>query len=123
MFFEENPYALYISFDQSEDNPKTLEYKENIYKKYTTDYLYFDKIPPVLYVRNRRDGDKIFSSGMNKSIKRLMTSSDYCPDERYLVPFVCDGEKILLVPGVSVCDNCKMSEENNKRISVSLYKI
>ena len=122
MIFEENPYALYISFDQNEDIPKTLKNKENIYKKYTTDYLYFDTIPSVLSVRNRHNGDKIYASGMNKSIKRLMLNSDYCADERYFVPFVCEGDKILLVPGVCTCDDCKMSDRKKEKISVSLYK-
>ena len=122
VFFEENPYCLYISFDENEDIPQTLVNEEIIYKKYTTDYLYFDTIPHVLTVRNRRDGDKIESGKMNKSVKRLMNSSNYTEKERYLVPFVCDGDKILLVPGLAVCDDVKQSTERTKRISVTLYK-
>ena len=122
VFFEENPYCLYISFDQNEDIPQTLVKEEIIYKKYTTDYLYFDTIPYVLCVRNRRDGDRIASGRMNKTVKRLMTSSPYPEDERYLVPFVCDGEKILVIPGVAVCDDCRQSIEKKQRISITLYK-
>ena len=120
--FEETPYALYISFDVNLDISQTLEFEENVYKKVTTDYLYFDTIPPVICVRNRRDGDKIFSSGMNKSVKRIMLDSEYSSDERYLVPFVCSEEKILAVPGLAVCDDCRKSEGKDKIISVSLYK-
>lgn len=121
-FFEENPYALYISFDQNKDIPQTLENGEIVYKKYTTDYLYFDTIPHVLFARNRRDGDKIQSKGMNKSIKRIMTDSAFGVKERYLVPFICDNEEILLVPGCVKNDKCKKSEHADKIMSVSLYR-
>ena len=122
VFFEENPYALYISFDQNEDIPQTLENREIIYKKYTTDYLYFDTIPHVLRVRNRKNGDKIYSGSMNKSVKRLMTDSCYTEKERYLVPFVCEGEEILLVPHLEVNDKCKRSTEKTETVSVTLYR-
>lgn len=121
IFFEENPYALYISLDQNEDIPQTLVNNRIVYKKYTTDYLYFDTIPFVLHVRNRREGDKITNGKMNKSIKKLMSSSRFDEDERYLVPFVCEDEKILLVPSLAVCDECKEGHERKQRISVSLY--
>ncbi len=121
VFFEENPYALYITFDQTKDIPQTLRNKEIIYKKYTTDYLYFDKIPDVFCIRNRRDADKIKSGMMNKSIKRLMTGSPYSEKERYLVPFVCDREKILLVPGVARNDDCNKTDKAGC-VSVTLYR-
>ncbi|MBQ7399136.1 MAG: tRNA lysidine(34) synthetase TilS [Clostridia bacterium] len=122
VFFEENPYALYISFDQNEDIPQTLVNGEIIYKKYTTDYLYFDTIPRVFRIRNRREKDKITSGRMNKSIKRLMTSSDYADKDRYFVPFVCMDERIILVPGVAVSDALRQSTERTQKVSVTLYR-
>ena len=120
-FFENSPYALYISFYQNRDNPQTLSNKENIYKKYTTDYLYFDTIPSVIYARNKRNGDKIHSGKMHKSVKRLLLASDLDQNSKNLVPIITDGEKILAVPGVSVCDDCKMSENGKECVAVSLY--
>ena len=122
MFFEENPYALYISFDQNADIPQTLVKDEIVYKKYTTDYLYFDTIPRELVIRNRRHGDKIKSANMTKSIKRLLTDSLFNERERFFVPFVAKGDKILLVPGVAVCDDCKKNENKNECVSVTLYR-
>lgn len=121
MFFKDSPYALYITFDQNKDIPQILENDEIIYKKYTTDYLYFDTIPHVLFVRNRQDGDKIFACGMNKSIKRIMNDSVVCPQQRYLVPFVCDGTGIVCVPGTCVSDRCKKGENKEYTLCVSLY--
>ena len=122
MFFEENLYALYISFDKNKDIPKTLVNKENVYKKYTTDYLYFDTIPHVLRVRNRRDGDKILCAKMHKSVKRIMISSPYKQEERYCVPFVCDDKEIILIPGVSKHDNCHENSQNTRCVTVVLYR-
>ena len=121
VFFEENPYALYITFDKIKDIPQILINKEIIYKKYTTDYLYFDTIPDVFYIRNRRNADKIKCGRMNKSIKRLMLDSPYSENERYLIPFVCDGEKILLVPGVARNDDCNKTDKA-ECVSVTLYR-
>ena len=123
IFFEENPYALYISFDENKDIPQTLENEENIYKKYTTDYLYFDTIPHVLRVRNRREGDKIYSGKMHKSIKRLMNNSPYTQRERFLLPFVCDNGEVILVPGVSMHDKCRKASDKKRCITVALYSL
>jgi len=122
IFFEENPYALYISFDSNKDIPQTLENEEIVYKKYTTDYLYFDTIPDVLFARNRRDGDKILSGKIHKSIKRILTDSHFDQEERYLVPFITDGERILLIPSVLANDECKNDGKRKKIVCVTLYK-
>ncbi len=121
-FFEENPYALFISFDGNKDIPQTLENDEIVYKKYTTDYLYFDTIPNVLFARNRCDGDKILSGRIHKSVKRILNDSHFCEEERYLVPFITDGEKVLLVPSVLANDECKNDGKREKTVCVTLYK-
>ncbi len=120
-FFENSPYALYITFDQSEKALQILEKDEFVYKKVTTNYLYFDTIPQCLYVRNRRAGDKITSGKMNKSLKRLLNMSRYNEWERNALPIVCDEKEILLVPDVALCDNCKKNDNKKVIASVSLY--
>ena len=121
VFFEENPYSLYITFDQNKDIPKTLENKENIYKLYNTDYLYSAKIPDSLYARNRRDGDKILSGNMHKSLKRLLCASGLDGVMRDMLPVICMDEDIILVPGVAVCDSFKKRRESTRQFSVSVY--
>lgn len=120
-FFEENSYALYISFDESFDIPQTLENKENIYKIYTTDYLYFDTIPNGLSARNKRDGDKIFSCSMHKSLKRLLSAERIPENARKMLPVVENDGEIVLVPGVCICDNCKKNSNEKMKVSFSLY--
>ena len=121
-FFDESPYALYVVKGASAQVPETLENKEIVYKKYTTDYLYFDTIPDVLLVRNRKNGDKIISGGMTKSVKRILVSSAYSEHDRYLVPFICDGERLLLVPAAAKDDNCKFSGKN-ECLAIALYRM
>jgi tRNA(Ile)-lysidine synthetase-like protein len=120
VFFEENPYALFVTQDEGENIPETVENKEIVYKKYITEHMYFDIIPDKLFVRNRRDGDKIKSGGMNKSVKRLLLSSDIPEEDRYLVPFISGGGRLLLVPGAAKDDNLKHGGKNC--ISVTLYR-
>ncbi len=119
-FFENSPYALYITFDQNEKNPQILENRQFVYKKVITHYLCFDTIPEYLLARNKRTGDKITSGKMNKSLKRLFTSSELDEWERNALPLICDKEKILLVPCVALCDECK--KDKKVKISISLYK-
>ena len=121
MFFDKNPYALYVSEGEGEDIPETLENNETVYKKYATDSLYFDTMPDKLFVRNRRDGDKIKSGGMNKSVKRLLLAEGFPEGDRYLVPFISDGERLLLVPAVAKDDNLKHGGKD-KCITVTLYR-
>ena len=120
-FFEENSYALYITFDESFDIPQTLENEENIYKIYTTDYLYFDTIPNGLSARSRCDGDKIFSCSMHKSLKRLLNAEKLSESEKRMLPVVEKDGEIILVPGVCVCDDCKKKSNGKVKASVSLY--
>ena len=121
MFFDENPYALYVSEGEGKDIPETVENNKIVYKKHVTERLYFDTIPDKLFVRNRRDGDRIKSGGMNKSVKRLLSSEGFNEDDRYLVPFISDGERLLLVPAVAKDDNLKR-DDKEKCITVTLYR-
>ncbi|MBQ8758786.1 MAG: hypothetical protein IJZ20_03740, partial [Clostridia bacterium] len=57
-----------------------------------------------------------------KSIKRLMTCSDYADKDRYFVPFVCMDERIILVPGVAVSDALRQSTERTQKVSITLYR-
>lgn len=116
-------FALYVGNATKTHFPETISDGENIYKKYTTDYLYFDTIPNSLFARSRRDKDTISSGGMNKSVKRIMNSQNVPRDERFLLPFVCDDGKILCIPSVAVCDECKKMNDNGREcVAVVLYK-
>jgi tRNA(Ile)-lysidine synthase len=69
--------------------------------------------------RNRREGDKILSGGMHKSVKKLMCDKKIPSDERDSLPIICDGDGIILIPSVAIRDKAK---NQNGSISVTIYK-
>lgn len=86
-------------------------------------YLDKTKISGTLYARNRRNGDKIFSCGMHKTVKSLFNEKQISQNIRGLVPFVCDDTGILFVPNVAVNDRHRQNgilPENRLRINIYL---
>ena len=117
------PFALYISFDKNADIPKTIKNKEFIYKKVTSDYLYFDRIPECLTARSRQSGDKIRLNGMSKSLKRLMNEAEIPEKIRFSLPVICEKDEIIFVPYTAICDRCRKGNGKSVSVSVSLYTI
>ena len=71
-----------------------------------------------LYARNRREGDRILSGGMHKSVKKLMCDKKLDSEIRDSLPLLCDGDGIVWIPYVAVRDKAK---KQNGDISVTLY--
>lgn len=71
-----------------------------------------------LIARNRREGDKILSGGMHKSVKKLMCDKKIPLSKRNSLPVVCDKDGILWIPFVATRDGA-----NNKNGNIILlYK-
>ena len=122
-FFEHSPFALLLSYDNNKDIMQTICNNKIIYKKYTTDYLYFDTIPDSLYSRNRRESDVIFHGNMHKKLKRIFNSADFDKNLRDTLPLICAKDKsILLVPSVCVSDALKKNKNKSHILYVTLYK-
>ncbi|MBP3580399.1 MAG: tRNA lysidine(34) synthetase TilS [Clostridia bacterium] len=122
---EGTDFSVFLSFDKSIDFAETITYNnEIIYKKYTTDYLYSDKIPDSLFARNRKPGDTIFCNGINKSVKRLMCEKKLDVDDRLSLPLICDIEtgKIILVPNVAKKDDFCDDGKANSCVCVAIYR-
>ncbi len=60
-----------------------------------------------LVARSRREGDKILSGGMHKSVKKLMCDKKIPISKRNSLPVVCDKDGILWIPGVAMRDGAK----------------
>lgn len=119
-FFQDSPYALFITSDKNANIPQTLCNKENVYKLYNTDYLYSDTILDSLFAENKRDGDKIFSNGMHKSLKRILSSSEFEGKNREMLPIIKHDGKIVLVPSLCKSDDYK-KDSGIYLVSLSLY--
>ena len=91
----------------------------NIYKSDSTAAVASDKIVGNLYARNRMPGDKILLGGMHKSVKKLMCDKKIDISVRDKLPIVCDGEGIVFVPFIGVCDRVK-TKKNEKMTYISL---
>ena len=78
----------------------------------TGDILTLDHCPEDLVARSRREGDKILSGGMHKSVKKLMCDKKIPISKRNSLPIVCDESGILMIPGVAVRDGVKIKKEN-----------
>lgn len=75
---------------------------ENIYKFATKARIDFDTINTI--ARNRREGDRITVRGVRKSVKKLMCDEKLDVSLRDRIPLVCEGDTVLCIPGVAVCD-------------------
>lgn len=101
-------------------NSDTMEYNENVYKLYNTDYICSDKIIKNICVRNRIDGDKLEHNGLHKSVKRMFCEKKIPIYLRNTLPFVCVGEKIAYVPFLGVSDGFR-NRENSFVIKITVY--
>ncbi len=91
----------------------------NIYKSETTAAIASDKICGSLYARNRLPGDRILMGGMHKSLKKLMCDQKIDLSIRDKLPIICDGDGIVFVPFVGICDRVK-SKKNEQMTYISL---
>lgn len=67
-----------------------------------------------MYVRPRRNGDKILSLGVNKSVKRCFINNKVPVELREAVPVICDDEGIIYVPFVGATDRVFSKGEGRK---------
>ena len=77
--------------------------------------LDLDEVKQPLYVRNRRDGDKMTVKGMlgRKKISDIFIDDKIVTKERDLWPIVCDADdNIVWLPGLKKSKFCK--EKNEK---------
>ncbi len=85
-----------------------------------------DAVTDEMHLRPRREGDVILTSGMHKSLKKLMNEKKVPIELRGKLPLLVSGDEILWIPGVALSDKIKRSgrpTENFYRITVKLPKM
>ena len=95
---------------------------ENIYKNFIHTAIPFDKIKGQLYVRSRREGDKYTYGNMTRSVKKLLCDKKVPTDVRSKLPFICDDDGILWIPGFPAREICEKDENNKLYIYVEKNK-
>ncbi len=79
-------------------------YNINIYNLFIQQNISFDTIYGSIFVRCRKSGDRIFSGGMHKKVKKLMCDKNVPLRYRNELPLFCDEKGILWVPSVQLRD-------------------
>ncbi len=97
--------------ESAENSAKKHNYLQNIYKKSTTTLIYSDRISEGLFVRPKKEGDKILTGGMHKKLKKLFCDKKIPLEQRNSTPIFCDSNGIIWVPYIALRD----SEKNAKR--------
>ena len=80
-----------------------------------------DKINRMFTLRHRRAGDKIFMGGMHKSVKKLMCDKKIPTELRSRIPMICDGDRIVAIPFVGVCDEAKPKKDATNNLLIQFY--
>jgi len=84
--------------------------------------LDFDTLRLPLKVRNFRSGDRIIYRGKEIKVKELFQKMGIVWEWRRSLPFFCDAEKIIWIPGIALDERVKV-KENSKRMLFILCKV
>ncbi len=82
----------------------------------------YDNIKSVIYVRNRKNGDRFSPLGMKgrKKLKDFFIDEKIPKEDRNKIPLVLDGEEIIWIVGLRISENYKVSS-NTENVLVLEY--
>lgn len=80
----------------------------------------FEKCCPPFQVRNFRNGDRIWQGGKEIKVKELFSRQGIVRGWRKLIPFICDREKILWIPGLALDERIRVRENSKQILVVSI---
>ena len=72
-----------------------------------------------LYLRPKRDGDRVFYGGMTHKIKKLYSDRKIPVSKRPLIPLLCDDKGVVWAPGFGV-RNDRGTDKSSKSIYASI---
>jgi tRNA(Ile)-lysidine synthase len=75
-----------------------------------------------LYIRSRRDGDRIFQGGMSKKIKTILCDKHIPSHLRDRIPIICDDNGIVAIGNLCMRDGCKY-RGNGEKTEIIFYQI
>ena len=90
---------------------------KNIYKNSTTTLISSDRINNGLFIRTRREGDKILCGGVHKKLKKLLCEKKISLKMRSKLPIFYDADGVVWIPLVALRDGEKKTE-NQTRITL-----
>jgi len=81
-----------------------------------------EKCVPPFYLRNFREGDRIVWAGKKRKVKELFEEFGIIREWRRLLPFLCDQEKILWMPGLALDERVRVQENSKSILYVRMWK-
>lgn len=109
---EKNGTEIHLPDGSMLKTEKNNAHDINVYKLSICHTLNSAKIKGSVYARFRREGDFIVSGHHRKSVKKLLCEKKVPPDERGSLPFLCDDEGILWIPGVALRDGVSGKDDD-----------
>lgn len=96
---------------------KTFEKADRLldFKSHFCAFLDNDMIDGNVYVRTRKAGDVIVAEKITKSVKEFFINKKIPISQRDHYPIICDNKGIVWVPGLSVADRVKITN-NTKTV-------
>jgi len=74
----------------------------------------------MLFIRSRRDGDRIvwFPDGKTKKIKNILIDSKIPREDRNRIPLLCTGTEVLAIVGSRVSEKYKVTDETREALVI-----
>lgn len=93
-------------------------------RKSAVDYDVIGGDSARLYIRNRRDGDRIavYKNGRSRKLKKLFIDLKIPRDERESVPILCTEDNIISAVGVRVGEPYKITKRTEKALVIDYLK-
>ncbi len=101
---------------------RCFSYEKNgeIPKNKYTKWFDYDKIEGALYLRLRKDGDRMGMVQGSKSVKQLYMEHKIEKEERGRSLLLADEAQVLWIPGVRSCDNYRIDDKTKTILEVRL---
>lgn len=99
----------------------TTDADANVHTLFAKCCFDYDKIKGSLFMRNRRNGDKVelVSRGFESKLKKLFWS-DVAPSERDKVMILCDSEGIVFVEGYGAAQRVSVTDSTKNMLVVKV---
>lgn len=117
-FGENNVFADRVKVFVSD---KDFENDLFINKIVISQILSFDNIIGDIKVRSRREGDRIFVLGINKSVKKLFNERKIPKEYRDIIPVFYDKEGIIYIPFVGIADRAFPRNNKTQKTVTSVF--
>ncbi len=117
-----NKWVLAVLETSYEDIIKNKVFSENPYEV----YIDGGSVREELFLRNPKPGDRIQPLGLGghrAKISDIFINRGIPIDARLAYPLMCNSERIVWIPGVTISECCKVTENTKKILHLKMTKM